>query len=395
MKVIINGTGIAGPTLAYWLLRFGHEPTLVERAPELRTGGYVIDFWGVGYDVAERMGLRPELEAAGYKVSEVRLVDTNGRKVGSMPTKVFGDLTDGRYMSLPRGDLAAAIYGNLDGRVETLFSNSITAIEQHDDGVHVGFEHGEDRQFDVVIGADGLHSTVRQQVFGEQVTFEKYLGYTVAAFEVTGYQPRDELVYISYTRPGRQLARFAQRGDKTMFMFIYATDTGALVEHHDTASQKAAIHAEFDGLGWECAEILSCMDECQELYFDRVSQIHMDTWSKGRVALIGDAAFCASLLAGQGSALAMTAAYVLAGELHRAGGDHQAAFARYEAMLHPFLIGKQTAAEKFASAFAPKTEFGLFLRNKITSLMRIPLVAKLAMSKSLIDRFELPDYGDG
>ena len=137
---------------------------------------------------------------------------------------------------------------------------------------------------------------------------------------------------------------------------------------------------------------MAAMDTCESIYFDRVSQIHLDSWSAGRCALIGDAAACPSLLAGQGSALAMLAAYVLAGELQRAKGDHGAAFAAYEQRLRPFMEAKQKAAAKFASTFAPRTELGIFCRNLVTRAMRLPFVAELAVGRSLRDDLELPDY---
>jgi 2-polyprenyl-6-methoxyphenol hydroxylase-like FAD-dependent oxidoreductase len=391
-SVLISGIGIAGPTLAYWLERAGFAPVLVERAPRLRSGGYVIDFWGRGYDVAERMGLVPELRSEGYEVGEVRLVDARGRRVGGFGAGVFRALTGGRYVSLPRGDLATLVYRRIEGRCETIFGDEIATIEPGGDSVRVGFARGASRAFDLVIGADGLHSAVRRLVFGGQERFERYLGYVVAAFEIEGYRPRDEDVYVSYATPGRQIARFAMRGDRTVFLFVFAADRPPPIAAHDLAAQKARLRAEFGGLGWECPRILTALEGAAELYFDRVSQIRMERWTQGRVALLGDAAFCPSLLAGQGAALGMIAAYLLAGELAERAGDPEAAFRRYEARLRPFIASKQKAAEGFARAFAPRTRFGLFLRNQITKSLALPLVARLAFGRGLLDRIELPDY---
>ena len=389
-SVLISGLGIAGPTLAYWLLRYGFRPTLVERAPQLRTGGYVIDFWGLGYDVAERMGLLPGLAARGYQIRELRFVDALGRRVGGFDVDVFRSLTEGRYVSLPRGDLARLIYQTIDGRCETLFGDTVTSIAQSDDGVRVAFARAPQRQFDLVVGADGLHSVVRELVFGAQQQFEKYLGYTAAAFETEGYRPRDENVYVCYAEPGRQVGRFAMRGDRTMFLFVFAT--ADLIDANELAAQKRAVHAAFGGSGWECPRILAALDRCDEVYFDRVSQIHMPAWSRGRVALVGDAAFCPSLLAGQGSALAMLAAYVLAGELKANADDPGRAFANYEQRLRSFIAEKQNGAARFARSLAPKTRLGLVFRNQITKLFGIPGLARLAMGPSLLDRLDLPDY---
>jgi 2-polyprenyl-6-methoxyphenol hydroxylase-like FAD-dependent oxidoreductase len=390
MKVLISGAGIAGPTLAYWLLRYGHQPTIVDHAPALRTGGYVIDFWGLGYDIAEKMGLTGEIRALGYFVKEVRFVDGAGTRVGGFSANVFSAATRDRYVSLRRGDLASAIYGTVDGRVETVFGDSIAAIAEDADGVDVTFAHGAPRRFDLVFGADGLHSNVRKLVFGPQSGFEDYLGYKVAAFEVEGYRPRDEDVYVLYTEVGKQIARFAMRDDRTTVLFVNIDKEPETPD--DLAGQKAALHATFGNGAWESKPILAALDRTDALYFDRVSQIRMDSWTSGRVALLGDAAFCASLLAGEGTALAMIAAYVLAGELDRAGGDHKAAFAAYERLMRPFIDEKQKAAKGFAASFAPKSALALFLRNQVSKLMGIPFVAHIAIGRGLTDNVDLPDY---
>ena len=221
MRIIINGAGIAGPTLAYWLRKAGHEVLLVESAPQLRSGGYVIDFGLVGYDVAEKMGLIPRIRELGYQVKEVRFVDRQGRKRGSISTDVFRRLLHGRFTSLRRSDLAATIYGALDGAVETIFGDSVARIEEEGHCVRVSFDHAPPREVDLVIGADGLHSRVRQLAFGPDAGVEVSLGYHVAAFEVEGYRPRDELVYLGYGVPGRQIFRFSMRNDKTLFLFVF------------------------------------------------------------------------------------------------------------------------------------------------------------------------------
>ncbi len=392
-SVLISGIGIAGPTLAYWLSRNGFKPTLVERAPKLRAGGYVIDFWGLGFDIAERMGLVPDLRREGYDVGEVRFVDGGGRREGGFKVGIFKTLTGGRYVSIARSDLGKLIYRKIESDCECVFGDSIAGIEQVTDGVHVTFEKGSPRRFDLVIGADGLHSAVRHSVFGGQDRFEKYLGYMVAAFETKGYRPRDELVYVSHCVPGKHVSRFAMHNDRTLFLFVFAADQAPKAGPHDINAHKKILRAQFGDAGWECQKILAEMDRCDDLYFDRVSQIRMDSWSRGRVALLGDAAFCPSLLAGQGSALAMAAAYVLAGELARAQGDYQTAFLRYQTMLKPMLDMKQKAAPGFAGFLAPKTRAGLFLRNQLSKAFRIPAVARWAFSRGLFDPLELPDYG--
>lgn len=390
MKVCISGAGIAGPALAHWLLHHGHEPTLVEVSPRFRRGGYVVDFWGKGYELAERMGILPRVLEAGYRVAEVRIVNERGRRVGGFRTSVMAEALDGRFVSLTRGDLAGIIYDTVKSRIETLFGDQIVAIDQAASSVQVRFAHAGSREFDLVVGADGLHSNVRKLAFSPGVVREEFLGYHVAAFEVEGYRPRDERTYVSFSRPGRQVARFAMRDDRTVFMLIFRSPRP--LQARDAASQQAVLRETFGGSGWECDAILDAMTRADSLYFDRVSQMHVDTWSSGRLVLMGDAAHCPSLLAGEGCALAIVDAYVLAGELSRAPQDPQAAAGIYEARLRGFITDKQRAAKGFAAQFAPRTALGLWARNLASRALALPGLSRLVFGRSLRDRIELPHY---
>jgi 2-polyprenyl-6-methoxyphenol hydroxylase-like FAD-dependent oxidoreductase len=390
-SVLICGAGIAGPALAYWLLRYGFTPTLVERTAALRTGGYLIDLWGAGYDLVERMGLLPEVARAGACMNEVRLVNERGRRVGGFDGHALQAVTGGRYTSLPRGELARILFGAIEGRAEALFDTSVSALEPSSDGVLVHFEHGPARRFGVVIGADGLHSTVRRLAFGPDERFERYLGYTVAAFELDAYRPRERNCFVSYARPGRQVARASLCDDRTMFLLVARDAEGPRIAHGDRDAQRRYLRERFADMGWECADIMSRLDTCEDLYFDRVSQVRMERWAEGRVALLGDAAFAPSLLAGQGSALAIIAAYVLAGEL-TLNDSPGVAFARYEAALRDFITNKQRAAVDLGRTFAPKTRIGILLRNQITRVFSVPFISQLALGSSLRDRIVLPHY---
>jgi 2-polyprenyl-6-methoxyphenol hydroxylase-like FAD-dependent oxidoreductase len=228
-------------------------------------------------------------------------------------------------------------------------------------------------------------------VFGPEDRFGKYLGYYTASFSIDGYPHRDPHIYVGYAVPGRQATRYALHGDRTVVFLVFSR--AGSEAPHDVASQKRMLHDDFGHDGWEVPGFLSALDGATDLYFDAVSQIGMDTWSKGRVALVGDACSCPSLLAGQGSALAMTGAYILAGELKKSDGDYRSAFAAYESLFHPFVAAKQRAAARFAGSFAPKTRFGIFPRNQVTRVMTVPFVADWAMGGLVRDKLTLPGYG--
>jgi 2-polyprenyl-6-methoxyphenol hydroxylase-like FAD-dependent oxidoreductase len=388
MKVLIVGAGIGGPTLAYWLLRAGHQPTLVERASELRRGGYLVDFWGAGFDVAEKMGIADQLRRRGYRFTEARAVDNQGRRIASFdPSAVVGP--GERYVTIARSDLAAVICDALEGGPELILNDTVCALDDDGQRVRVQFERGQERDFDLVVGADGLHSQVRRLAFGPEQEFEKYQGIVVSAFEIAGYRPRDELVAVMHAEVGYQVVRVTLRDDITLVLFTVRHDGS--VPTNDVSEQQALLRTRLASAGWETPAILAAMPQARTFYFDRVSQIRMPSWARGRVALVGDAAACPSLLAGQGSALAMVEAYVLASELTRSN-DHVVAFARYQDRLASFLRSKQNAAEGLGLAFAPRNRLQLLVRNTVMKLMGLPRVADLAMGKSFHDAIELPAF---
>ena len=393
MKVVINGAGIAGTALAYWLGNMGHEVLLVERAPELRRGGYILNLWGVGYDAVEKMGLLPALLELRYESDELRMVDGNGRTRGGYPSRVLQSLANERIATLARGDIAAAIYGLLDGRVETVFGDSIATIEDSGGRKLIGFEHMPDREVDLVIGADGLHSKVREIAFGPEKQFEHRMGCHVASFEVTGYRPREEGLYVAHTAPGRYVARFPIRDDRTLFFMLLRSEYLPAPLPVSESARKLALNKAFSSMAWECPAILSALDEVDGVYFDSISQIRMDGWTKGRVSLIGDAAACPSLISGEGAGLALAEAYVLAGEIHRHGADIDSALKQYEERIRPYAVRKQRYAESLVTSFVPKTELGVRARDFATLLMRLPMFPRLLMGRYFNNAMQLPEYG--
>jgi 2-polyprenyl-6-methoxyphenol hydroxylase-like FAD-dependent oxidoreductase len=264
-----------------------------------------------------------------------------------------------------------------------------------DDGtrVRVGFEQAAPREFDLVIGADGLHSRVRQLVFGPDAGFEYPMGCPVASFAGPGYRPRNGTTSVAHTAPGRYVARFPLRDDRMLF-FVLLRDShlkGRVPATH--AERKAALTEALAGIGWESAAIVSALEQVPDIYLDSISQIRMDAWAKGKVALLGDAAACPSLIAGEGAGFALAAAYVLAGELHRHGGDTDAAIAGYQARLKTVVARKQKHAESLVASFVPKTALGVRLRDYATLLMRLPGFPKLLMGRYFTDALALPEYG--
>ena len=393
MKVVINGAGIAGTALAYWLSKLGHDVLLVERAPELRTGGFVVNLWGIGYDALERMGLLPRLLELQHHSDELRMVDRSGRTRGGYPSSVLLKLANGRMATLARSDIAAAIYGSLDGRVETLFGDSVTAIDDDGTRARVGFAHSTPREVDLVIGADGLHSRVRQLVFGPDARFEYPMGCHVASFEVAGYRHRNGNAYVAHTAPGRYVARFPMRDDRTLFFVLMRDEylKGRFPVSH--IERKAALVDALADIGWESASILSAVEQVEDIYFDSISQIRMDEWSRGKVALIGDAAACPSLIAGEGAGFALAEAYVLAGELQRHGGDTESAIVSYQTRLKAVVARKQKQAESLVASFVPRTAHGVRVRDYATLLMRLPVFPGILMGRYFHDEMALPEYG--
>ena len=281
------------------------------------------------------------------------------------------------------------IYDALDSAAELILDDTVQALVDDGERVRVRFESGQARDFDLVIGADGLHSRVRRLAFGPDQAYEKYLGIVVAAFEAEGYRPRDELIAMMHAEVGFQAVRVSLRDDHTLFLLTVRHD--GPVPEDDRAAQEALLRTSLADAGWETPAMLDLMPQAQTFYFDSVSQIRMPSWTRGRVALVGDAAACPSLLAGQGSALAMVEAYVLAAELTRSS-DHVEAFARYQERLGDFLRSKQDAAVGLGPAFAPKSRLQLLVRNMVMRLMGLPKVADLAMGKSFHDAVELPAF---
>ncbi|MFR9773272.1 FAD-dependent monooxygenase [Nocardia sp. SC052] len=343
-RVLVAGASIAGPALAHWLRRRGAEVTVVERAPELRPGGQAVDARGVTKEVIRRMGLDAAVRAARTETAGAYTVDGNGNVLETY--RADDDGGDG-YISeieILRGDLSQVLYDDTRDGVEYVFGDRIAELTQDADGVDVTFAGGDRRRFELVVGADGLHSALRAMVFGPRERFVRHLGHVLAFYSVPNEFGLDRWL-IDYQESGRS-AGLRPIQDATRAMAMFSFPSGDFdVDYRDVAAQKRLLRERMAGMGWLTPRILAHLDDTPDFYLDQVAQVVMDRWSSGRVVLLGDAAFSSSPMSGQGTGLALVGAYLLAGELAAAGWDPEAGFAGYEARMRSFVEANQEIAQ--------------------------------------------------
>jgi 2-polyprenyl-6-methoxyphenol hydroxylase-like FAD-dependent oxidoreductase len=373
--MLISGAGIAGPTLAYWLVRHGHDVTVVERAGALRSSGSPIDVRGPAVEVADRMGVFDQIKAAGTKVTDLVMVNRRGRRVGRVNTYAMRRSNDARDVELPRGDLADILFASAKDGAEFIFDDSIVDLQQHADGVDVTFDRAAPRTFDYVIGADGLHSAVRRLAFGPESNYIRHTGVYVATMPLEEPLDNDHDV-VMFNTPGRCVTLHPGRG-KALVAFMYRAPAAPDFNYRDTAQHKRMLTEAFKDDGWRVPEVLKKLPDQDELYFDSVSQVVLPTWSTGRVAVLGDAASCVSLF-GDGSTLAMAGAYTLAMALEE--GDN--AFAAYEARHRQLVEPKQRNIGRAADLLIPASRAGIIGRNAVTRLWPIAAAASRFRARS-------------
>ncbi|MEV4110696.1 FAD-dependent monooxygenase [Nonomuraea sp. NPDC049695] len=350
MRILISGGSVAGPALAYWLHRHGHRPTLVERAPVVRGGGAAIDFRGSALQVLEWMGLLEEMRGHETGMTEMTLVDDAGAAIATLPaTAISGDL------EVLKSDVTAILYEATRDTTEYLFDDTITALDQDGSGVHVTFERSRPRTFDLVIGADGLHSAVRRLAFGPESRYVRHLGIYGALCTTPNLLGLDR-AGLMYNTAGRNALAFAARDNAELRVGLSFGADHLDYDRHDRRQQEDLVAKHFAGAGWEVPRLLEAMREAEEFFFDSSGQVVMDSWSAGRVALVGDAAHCAAPTSGRGTSQALIGAYVLAGELAEAP-DHTTAFAAYERHLRDYVERNQRHGRAAARWFLqPPTE---------------------------------------
>jgi 2-polyprenyl-6-methoxyphenol hydroxylase-like FAD-dependent oxidoreductase len=372
MKAIVSGAGISGLTLARCLADDGWQVTLIERAPGLRDEGYVIDFFGSGYDVAERLKLVPALQAVAYDFPEVEFCDAKGRVQATISYEAMRKELDGKLLSIMRGDLERVLFETLPQGVTIKYGCSIDEIVNMPHCVRATLSDGAVLEADLLAGADGIHSNVRRKIFGAEREFLRDLGMRVGIYlfrdpaTLKALGSRFPLV----SAPERMVGLFALRDGRIMAFFVHAGREEA--PSPDPVRLLCDIYGD---LGWCVPNALAHARDGQ-VYFDAVAQIEMPRWHSGRVALLGDACAAVSLLAGQGASLGMAMAYVLAEELRKAG-DIDAGIERYERRLKTELAKKQKGGRAAASSFLPMTRGQLFLRNLMLRAARLPLLSGL------------------
>jgi 2-polyprenyl-6-methoxyphenol hydroxylase-like FAD-dependent oxidoreductase len=328
--ILISGAGAAGQSLGYWLRRYGFTPTVIERAPAPRIGGFAVDLRGAAVLVAERMGILDAFRKVRVGMREIVHLDRNGEVVW----KTDGNFGAGEGIAgdveVLRDDLTRILQEFSWEGVEYIFGDSIASIAQDEAGVSVTFEHAQPRRFDLVVGADGLHSMVRSLAFGPEAEFLWRLGYYAGIFTIPNVLNLDRQ-WLRRTLPGKQIHIIDYGQDKhTRGLFVFASPP-LKYDRSDISQQKALIEKAFEGdTSWGIPILLDALRGSTDLYFDDVAQVRMQSWSSGRVALLGDAAYAPTLRTGQGTSLAVVGAYVLAGELKAANGDYRIAFDRYE-----------------------------------------------------------------
>lgn len=371
-KALVVGASIAGPATAFWLVRAGYEVTVVEQSAGLREGGNGVDIRSEALAVVERMGLLPAVRAKALFTKGLRFVDRNDRERARMPVAKMEAMVRSEDIEIKRGDLAEMLYQATQASVEYLFGTTITSIASHETHVDVGLSTGTMQKFDVVVGADGLHSRVRHLAFGPERAFVRFKNHyfafsnTAAPFGLTEWT-------TFYNEPGRSASVFRTASGPDHLNFIFRRDIPLAYDFRDVPAQRLLLRDAFTGMGWHVAALLDAFDRADDFYFDSISQVHLPVWSNGRVVLVGDAAYCASPASGAGAMLALTGAYRLAGAL--AQGVTTPALAAYEAAQRPLVYAKQNAL--FTGITVPKSRLGILVRNLVAASPALTLLGKI------------------
>ena len=386
--ILINGGGIAGPSLAFWLTRHGHAVTIAEQARQLRSGGQAVDFRGPALTVLEKMGLLEQVKAGATQMGPLVLVDGRGKEVGRLPAEVISGEVEIHW-----GDFTRILYEAVRNDVNYRFGVRVTALADNSRGLDVTFSDGSTGSYDLVIGADGLHSGTRRLMFGPEERYVTQLGQCFGFFDIENRLRLDHCG-MAYIDAGRTAALQGIDPNKPARASLFLSDPHVAFDYRDTEGNKRLFVERYAGMGWEVPTLLDGLAEAPEVYFDSIAQVHLDSYARGRVCLTGDAAWCASPRSGMGTTLALVGCYVLAHEMHSAGDDYAAAFARYQRLLAPYVARCQKLAINALRTERLSSGRLATLRNVALRMLRIPAVSKLVARQSLAvaRSFSLPNY---
>jgi 2-polyprenyl-6-methoxyphenol hydroxylase-like FAD-dependent oxidoreductase len=388
----VTGASIAGPALAYWLVRYGFDVTLVERAAAIRTGGYAIDIRGTAIDVIDRMEILPAVRAEHVATRQVTFVNAQGRQVARVNPEDFALGGGGRHVELARGALTSQLFDLIRSQVKHRFGDAISSLSDGPNGVDVGFKSGASERFDLVVSGEGLHSTTRTLVFGPEASFSRYLGYCFAICELPNkYGLRREAVI--YNKPGKAAVLYSTSDGPTLYgLFAHRRPPPSPEELDDPQRQRDSIARAFADDGWRVPEMIAAMQDAEDFYFDATMQIHMPAWSAGRVAVLGDAAFGPSFFTGQGTSMALVGAYMMAGAL-ATHAEPTVAFETYEAATRPYMAANQGLVKDGSTMVAPGSSLQLWIRNSMIRLA--PLLSRLGVrgpTRAAYEALVLPDF---
>jgi 2-polyprenyl-6-methoxyphenol hydroxylase-like FAD-dependent oxidoreductase len=392
--ILISGAGIAGPALAYWLQAAGHNVTVVERASAIRPGGQAVDLRGAGRTVIERMGLMDRVRSVALDQRGIAWVTGSGRVTARMPVDAFEGEGIISEIEVLRDDLADVLHEATASSVEYLFDDTITALRQDDDGVDVTFEQASPRRFGLVVGADGLYSPVRALAFDGAALHP--LGCVMAWFTAPATGLADDLGgwYLMHNAPGGRVAslRLGRTPDTAKASFGLRVDPDAPLPR-DAAGQRELLTRRFADVGWKAPQLIDAMRTAPDFAFTAVTQVRLPRWSNGRVVLIGDAAASPTQLTGLGTSVALVQAYVLAGELDAAHGDHRVAFDRYEQVTRPYVATAQELPPGGVRGYAPNSALMIRLQAvSMRAMTRWPMRPILERQFAKAGDIALPDY---
>lgn len=381
-KILIIGAGIAGPTICYWLKKYGFNPTLIERSKQLRTGGYAIDIRGIAVDIVRKMGIYDDIYAKRTSLLSTRYVDADGQTLSEEHGEK-ASFREGSDVEIVRGELLNILLQVIPD-VPCHFHKEIISLTQKDQSVEVTFKDGHIGCYDLVIAADGLHSSTRKMTFSNEDCQLFNLGSYISIFSIPNYLHLNRTA-VSFVKDQKFIGMNSDKNsDRALVCFAFRAKK-VLSGIADERGQKKCLRDLFYDLGWESNKILDLMNDSDDFYFDSIAQIKMDSWTKGRVALLGDAGYCASPLSGQGTDLAIVGAYILAGELKSAEGDYSVAFKRYNELMRPFVDACQDLGAWVQESYLPEGEASKEIIEQRSSV----IIEKI---KAVSNAISLPDY---